>query len=1190
MGHRCGAILNKLIEELVAFIDPLLRAGESTAGLSQFLSQFGLNIPTNAITSVGNTLNDQNAINDLRTAISNLPLPPPANVDPELFVAVGTAATELYGKVSPLIDAISDNVTGLNQGNISQFAVDLTDDIFSYLIYAYLNRRVRTLTPILSALDVLQQTFIEADEAPGRGISYVEIRFHWGNLRDFVIDNESWARNSYGWGLDQDFDYIKALSSLGAIANQLGARARFMPLEAVDSAIAQNPTPESFKVQLPIFQTGGVPDVNGNLSAFAEAGFVVLPSGDIDTPAGLGLALAPYAEGGASINVDIIADRLKYKFDVAGQVVGGAYLLLDPDTGLGVGPDGGVDLEFTNKLEYKDKNNDPIILIGDAGATRLQIQDASIAVGGNMNGDFYIASGATGISFIINPGSDGLLSSVFSGEMIVDVGDIAMGWRASQGVYFEGGSNLGIIIPVDINLGPVNIYEFGVSLDFATSRVTLTTTLDLTLGPLYAYADGIGLSFQFVEREGGILGRHDVDVGFVPPTAYALALNAPPIEGGGLFERTDTGYRGALALNFQSIGFSAFGILDTELPGNQDGFSFAASIFAEFTIPLPFGFFLTGLGGIIGINRTVDTEALREVLYDGRLDNLLFPDDPIENAATILDDMASIFPADEGQHLFGPVVRISWGQPALVDVKLGVVLEIGDNYRLIILGGLSTHLPTKEAALVVLNITFFGEIDFGARTISFDATLVNSRILAFTISGDVAIRTGWADRLEHVASFGGLHPQFPKPSNLPDLRRITLNFGTNNPRVTVTAYTAITSNSLQFGGRAELYAKGPKIWLIGQLAAEGYVYLDALIYFQPFEFDVALGGGLNLLRNGSVALGLGFSLRLKGPNNYYINGKVWAKILKKKVKFDITHRWGSRQTITYDTVELSAKLRTALEGNKGFEPTPDSGRVTRVSFMSSDDIVGRVDPIGGIQFSQKVAPLNVSLQKFGKSQLVSTSNKVDIVVEDKNGNAVVTQSVTAEFVRGHFFNLSDSERLRATAFENHKSGFSISSAHLSSPSAKAIRTQYDYEYIQIPVNEALEDTPLLHPAMRNAAVSAQLLKRFKRSDHNIALQTKRVIADAKAFANTIKVSKPTYVTEVEFSGALDVVDTHSVGPVGQPSGGISAPGTDIRAELTNAGVGRPHLHDAYNQLSASEQTHNANALVQDYMLAAGMVF
>ena len=97
MGHRCGAILNKLIEELVAFIDPLLRAGESTAGLSQFLSQFGLNIPTNAITSVGNTLNDQNAINDLRTAISNLPLPPPANVDPELFVAVGTAATELYG-------------------------------------------------------------------------------------------------------------------------------------------------------------------------------------------------------------------------------------------------------------------------------------------------------------------------------------------------------------------------------------------------------------------------------------------------------------------------------------------------------------------------------------------------------------------------------------------------------------------------------------------------------------------------------------------------------------------------------------------------------------------------------------------------------------------------------------------------------------------------------------------------------------------------------------------------------------------------------------------------------------------------------------------------------------------------------------------------------------------------------------
>ena len=95
----------------------------------------------------------------------------------------------------------------------------------------------------------------------------------------------------------------------------------------------------------------------------------------------------------------------------------------------------------------------------------------------------------------------------------------------------------------------------------------------------------------------------------------------------------DNEYRGALALKFETFGFAAFAILNTRLPGGQPGFSFVASIFGDFVVPLGYGFFLTGLGGVIGINRTVNTEALREVLYEGELDSILFPADPIVNAA-----------------------------------------------------------------------------------------------------------------------------------------------------------------------------------------------------------------------------------------------------------------------------------------------------------------------------------------------------------------------------------------------------------------------------------------------------------------------------------------------------------------------------------------------------------------------------
>jgi len=120
-----------------------------------------------------------------------------------------------------------------------------------------------------------------------------------------------------------------------------------------------------------------------------------------------------------------------------------------------------------------------------------------------------------------------------------------------------------------------------------------------------------------------------VELSLVLPTGYAIALATGPIEGGGFLSVADNEYRGALALHFESIGFSAFAILTTQLPGGRDGFSFVASIFGEFTIPLGYGFFLTGLGGIIGINRTTNSEALRQAVVQGNLDHLLFPANPI---------------------------------------------------------------------------------------------------------------------------------------------------------------------------------------------------------------------------------------------------------------------------------------------------------------------------------------------------------------------------------------------------------------------------------------------------------------------------------------------------------------------------------------------------------------------------------
>ena len=98
----------------------------------------------------------------------------------------------------------------------------------------------------------------------------------------------------------------------------------------------------------------------------------------------------------------------------------------------------------------------------------------------------------------------------------------------------------------------------------------------------------------------------------------------------------------------RTFGFSAFALLNTRLPNGQTGFSLAASIFGEFNLPLGYGFFLTGLGGVIGVNRTVDTTRCAMCCSTAGSTTCLFPADPIANAATILEDMAAILPPMAG--------------------------------------------------------------------------------------------------------------------------------------------------------------------------------------------------------------------------------------------------------------------------------------------------------------------------------------------------------------------------------------------------------------------------------------------------------------------------------------------------------------------------------------------------------------
>src|SRR5207247_7838145 len=131
------------------------------------------------------------------------------------------------------------------------------------------------------------------------------------------------------------------------------------------------------------------------------------------------------------------------------------------------------------------------------------------------------------------------------------------------------------------------------------------------------------------------LGPAQFDIWFKPPTGIGLAVSAGPIQGGGFisFDDTNKRYAGIIALEVFSVKVSAIALIDTKLPDGRPGYSFLIIISVEFfPIQLSFGFTLNGVGGICGIHRTINAEALRQGVYAGSLDSIMFPQDRVRHA------------------------------------------------------------------------------------------------------------------------------------------------------------------------------------------------------------------------------------------------------------------------------------------------------------------------------------------------------------------------------------------------------------------------------------------------------------------------------------------------------------------------------------------------------------------------------
>jgi hypothetical protein len=634
-----------------------------------------------------------------------------------------------------------------------------------------------------------------------------------------------------------------------------------------------------------------------------------------------------------------------------------------------------------------------ILLIGDVGASRFEIAGTELALGLDLSteGDpeFNVEVRLDEGAIIVAPGAgDGFLNKVLPPDGFTAAFSFLLGWSSKDGFYFSGSIGLEVTIPVQLKIGPIEIQSIYLSAtlvipgntadpdvepedpDDMEIQVVLAITASLEIGPIAAAVEEIGVIVTTP------LPPKDFDAlsfGFKPPKGVGLSIEAGPVEGGGyLFIDTENErYAGILNLRFGEIGITAIGLITTRMPDGSKGFSCLGIINVLFDpgVTLSFGFFLGGLGGYVGIHRTMITEEVQQSAQDGSVDSILFPPDPIKNAPKIISDLRSIFPPARDRYLVGVGVRITWGQPALVVIDLAVIIEIPSPIKIALFGRLAAILPDEQAELLALKFLLAGIFDEEKKILSIDAGLFESHLLQFPLTGSMALRSRWGDDPMFIMAVGGFDENFTPPPDFPTLQKMGMSIGASkNPKLTFGGYFALTSNTVQFGARIDVYAKA------GSFSVKGFLEFAALFQFSPFYMRAQMAGGLSVMSGNERLLGVDLNLFLEGPTPWHAKGKAHFKILFVEISASFDETFGKTKKLIYPPQDPWETVLAELKDPQRWQPVggaieriapADEDGETTDSPPAADDYLLVVPPLGSLEVRQKVLPFGIRIDKVG---------------------------------------------------------------------------------------------------------------------------------------------------------------------------------------------------------------------------------
>lgn len=1052
--------LELLAKEVGSALAPLqgLNAGNVAAVLRDLGVQFPPSLTGDAgfmAAVTGTATSASSLVTDMEALIAAI-----TASDDSAILDAGVKVVEDIGSVIETFTALATALNavppsgGLSAAQIAAFAASLADDLLAYLIVGYMETAHPVLAGVLMLFGVFDRTLMPGQSADPTQPPYIARKLDLANLMDLLGNPAQLLKDTVSWG-DPAFNGAALLQRVHDALDGLA-----LPITLVPAA----PAPPN-RLTTPFFSLGVDSSIN-------PPGLLLTLTAATASPVDVSLQLSPNWSLTVTASAPLVTGltvqvRPPGSFTVkppAGPLSGQILFALQ-------GPSGG----------------SPILLFGQTGASRLEVATVDVGVGVSVTwdaatntagGEPFLNFGVTGGLLVIDMSeADGFLSTVTSGTPIQGAFSFAATWAPSTGVHITGGAQLEIELPLHVDLGPVTIQTIYVIGGLASDGLTLAlaAALGVTLGPIQASVDKVGLSGTLsFPQGGGNLGPANLKLGFKPPDGLGIDIDAGPVAGGGYisFDPSQGQYAGVLSVSLADIvQVSVIGVIDTIMPDGSPGFSFLLIITFDLPpIQLGFGFTLNGVGGLGGVNRTIDTTALQAGFVAHSLDSILFPPDPVANAPEIISNIRSFFPVAQDEYVFGPMLEVDWGTPTLITLQIGVILELPDPIVIVLLGLVQVALPDADAPLIDLNIAVLGELDFGTDTLEVEGDLYDSSVLIYSMSGSLFFRICWGSEKNFIYSVGGFNPDFNTAGlDIPTLQRCTVSIGDGgDPCISASNYFAVTSNSLQFGANVQAYASAAGFTI------KGYLGFDVLIIFSPFSFIFDFSASFSISFKGFNLLSLSVSGSFSGPRPWNFNGSASISVLWWTISASLNLTWGDSTPVTIPKAPVLPDLVKALEATGNWSAALPPGMTPAVTLTAP--VPGNptllVYPMGTLSVRENVVPLDTTVTLYGNAT-PSDGNIFAISDVQVNGAEATRQTFQEYFAPGQFNSLSDGDKLSLPSFELYDAGVTISSSDIFSGQDSPRTVVYQEFYIDSPTSFSRTTGSYLMPANIHAALIQQ---------------------------------------------------------------------------------------------------------------------